>query len=60
MMETVFGQYNRGSWDYDAAFCRSAIRNANVPAIRSNRYGFRVALSPSVRSPEADGNNEYK
>jgi formylglycine-generating enzyme required for sulfatase activity len=36
-----------GSWNYEAAFCRSANRFRNSPSSRFNYYGFRVALSPS-------------
>jgi formylglycine-generating enzyme required for sulfatase activity len=44
-----------GSWDDDAALCRSALRFLNVPAGRGTVYGFRLALSPSVnKPPEAD------
>ena len=34
-----------GSWDYVAAYCRTAIRYADDPTFRSNFIGFRVALS---------------
>ena len=45
-----------GSWDYEAAFCRSANRSSNTPDVRRKSLGFRVALSPSgiPESPEAD------
>jgi formylglycine-generating enzyme required for sulfatase activity len=44
-----------GSWDDDAASCRSADRSSNGPAYRHAYNGFRLALSPSVnRPPEAD------
>ena len=45
-----------GSWDYEAAHCRSANRNGRDPSFRFDYYGFRVALSPSgiPQSPEAD------
>ncbi|RLS41005.1 MAG: formylglycine-generating enzyme family protein, partial [Planctomycetota bacterium] len=36
-----------GSWSYEAANCRSAIRNWFVPSIRDNGLGFRLALSSS-------------
>ncbi|MCY2979258.1 MAG: formylglycine-generating enzyme family protein [Planctomycetota bacterium] len=49
-----------GCWSGVAAFCRSAIRAADGQSIRSGQCGIRIALSPSVRSPESDGNNEYK
>jgi serine/threonine protein kinase/formylglycine-generating enzyme required for sulfatase activity len=42
-----------GSWDLDAAICRSASRPSNVPMARMDSTGFRLALSPSVQSPEA-------
>ena len=42
-----------GSWNNDAAFCRSAYRNTNAPTIRSINVGFRLALSPSGVSPQA-------
>ena len=43
-----------GCWILGAAICRTAFRLTFVPPNRSNFFGFRVALSPSVRSPEAD------
>ncbi len=44
-----------GSWNGDAAFCRTAYRIFDVPAVRNTYYGFRLALSPSVnKPPEAD------
>ena len=42
-----------GGWIRDAANCRAAIRNTVGPTDRTNSFGFRVALSPSVQSPEA-------
>lgn len=42
-----------GSWFNDAADCRSALRSTLDPSNRTNNFGFRVALSPSVKSPEA-------
>ena len=42
-----------GGWNDGAADCRSAPRYSNVPANRSSIYGLRLALSPSVKSPEA-------
>jgi formylglycine-generating enzyme required for sulfatase activity len=36
-----------GSWDYEAAHCRSANRNGRDPSFRFDYYGFRVALSSS-------------
>jgi formylglycine-generating enzyme required for sulfatase activity len=45
-----------GGWGDGAALCRSALRAGADPSDRSNRGGFRVALSPSgiPQSPEAD------
>jgi formylglycine-generating enzyme required for sulfatase activity len=37
--------YRGGSWDFNAAFCRSASRNFSTPDYRSYILGFRVALS---------------
>ena len=42
-----------GSWFNDAADCRSSLRSTLDPSNRTNNFGFRVALSPSVKSPEA-------
>ncbi len=36
-----------GSWDRDAAVCRTARRDLATPANRSADYGFRLALVPS-------------
>ena len=49
-----------GSWLNVAANCRTAYRDSGVPADRPANCGFRVALSPSVKSPEAEGKNENK
>ena len=45
-----------GSWDFEAANCRSAFRNWNYPSLRLDYYGLRVALSLSriPKSPESD------
>ena len=43
-----------GCWGFAAAFCRSAFRYAYDPTSRSSSVGFRVALSPSVKSPAAE------
>ena len=43
-----------GSWNDVAASCRAAYRYSNDPTFRSINFGFRLALSPSARSPEAD------
>jgi hypothetical protein len=34
-----------GSWNNDAANCRTANRNTNDPTNRTNNNGFRVALN---------------
>ena len=34
-----------GSWNNEAANCRSANRNTNEPSNRNNNNGFRVALN---------------
>ena len=34
-----------GSWNNEAANCRSANRNRNTPENRNNNLGFRVALA---------------
>ena len=52
--------FRGGCWGFDAADCRSAYRFTSVPTTRSRSGGFRVALSPSVKQPEAEGNNENK
>jgi formylglycine-generating enzyme required for sulfatase activity len=36
-----------GSWNLDAAYCRSGFRLAYVPGIRDYGLGFRLALAPS-------------
>ena len=47
--------YRGGSFVYDAAFCRTAIRLSAFPSFRSLDGGFRLALSfPSGQSPEAE------
>jgi formylglycine-generating enzyme required for sulfatase activity len=45
-----------GSWDFEAANCRSALRNWNYPSLRLDYYGLRVALGFSriPKSPESD------
>ena len=45
-----------GSWDFEAANCRSAFRNWNYPSLRLDYYGLRVALSLSriSKSPKSD------
>jgi formylglycine-generating enzyme required for sulfatase activity len=42
-----------GGWDQDAASCRSARRNGDVPTSRTFFTGFRLALSLSEVTPEA-------
>ncbi len=44
-----------GSWDAVAENCRSAFRGISDPPLRTSSFGFRVALSPSVKQPEAEG-----
>jgi len=34
-----------GSWNNDAANCRTANRNTNEPTNRTNNNGFRLALN---------------
>ncbi len=46
--------YRGGSWYVDAGRCRSALRSRTNPSNRFYSLGFRLALSPSVRSPESD------
>ena len=41
--------YRGGSWNSVAGSCRSAYRNWCLPSNRDDRYGFRLALSPSVK-----------
>ena len=41
--------YRGGGWHSVAGSCRSAYRNWSVPSNRDYRYGFRLALSPSVK-----------
>ena len=41
-----------GGWERHAESCRSAYRNGYYPSLRSNDYGFRVTLSPSVKKAE--------
>ena len=43
-----------GSWVRDAALCRAADRSSLAPTNRAAVDGFRVALSPSIQSPEAE------
>src|SRR6185436_8433258 len=41
-----------GSWYDDASICRSSERTTYGPTVRATVNGFRLALSPSVASPE--------
>ena len=46
-----------GSWNNQAADCRSAYRRGNAPGTRGDILGFRLALSSQSgipKSPEAD------
>jgi len=47
-----------GSWPTAAANSRIAYRNSRVPTNRTDIRGFRLALSPSVMSPEAEHENK--
>jgi hypothetical protein len=38
-----------GSWNNDAANCRTANRNTNDPTNRTNNNGFRLALNSAGR-----------
>jgi formylglycine-generating enzyme required for sulfatase activity len=45
-----------GGWFYPAGYCRSAFRRMDLPSVRYDYLGFRLALSPSgSKSPEAKG-----
>ena len=46
--------FRGGSWNGDAANCRAAIRTTDVPAYRALNRGFRLALSLSGVTPEAE------
>ncbi|MCU0719295.1 MAG: formylglycine-generating enzyme family protein [Pirellula sp.] len=43
-----------GCWLDDAARCRTSDRNSHVPTVRTSSIGFRLALSPSSQSREAE------
>ena len=43
-----------GGWNFVAGACRSAWRFRQNPLTRNDAHGFRVALSPYVKQPEAD------
>ena len=45
--------FRGGSWSNPAASCRSAHRFTIEPTFRSGSLGFRVALSPPAKQPEA-------
>jgi formylglycine-generating enzyme required for sulfatase activity len=52
--KTGLNRVNRGgSWDFDAATCRSANRDSGAPSMRSYYNGVRLALSilPGVSNP---------
>ncbi len=44
-----------GSWGHGAARCRTANRHTDPPTSRYTNRGLRLALSPSVQSPAAEG-----
>ncbi|MFO0942319.1 MAG: formylglycine-generating enzyme family protein [Pirellulales bacterium] len=52
--------YRGGSWNNDPAFCRSGVRNSNVPTNRSDIVGFRLALYPSSEGISASSTSESK
>jgi formylglycine-generating enzyme required for sulfatase activity len=53
VMDATGGRVIRGgSWGNDSQYCRSADRNALVPACRSAVLGFRVAAIPLGSVPE--------
>jgi serine/threonine protein kinase/formylglycine-generating enzyme required for sulfatase activity len=43
-----------GCWAGAAALCGAAYRSSSTPTSRNADFGFRLALSPSVQSPEAE------
>jgi formylglycine-generating enzyme required for sulfatase activity len=43
-----------GGWNDGAANCRAASRSTSAPTGRSSGDGFRLALTPSASSPEAE------
>ena len=50
-----FRVYRGGSWNHDAALCRTALRGQRVPFVRPIDVGFRLALSsPSEVSSSAE------
>lgn len=56
--EGSFRVYRGGCWYHGAGGCRSASRYENLPDNRLYNQGFRVALSPSVKQPEAEENHK--
>ena len=42
-----------GSWNNDAANCRTANRNTNDPTNRTNNNGFRLALNSAGKEASA-------
>ena len=46
--------FRGGSWDGDAAYCRTKVRYTYPPSVRDNRVGFRVALIWSGVSDPAE------
>jgi hypothetical protein len=53
---TGSNRVNRGgSWDNDAANCRTANRNNDTPTNRNTNNGFRLALAPSRTSDNLPG-----
>ena len=42
-----------GSWNNDAANCRTANRNTNDPTNRTNNNGFRLALNSADKLVDA-------
>ena len=42
-----------GSWNNDAANCRTANRNTNDPTNRTNNNGFRLALNSAGKVVDA-------
>ena len=48
-----------GSWYFDAAYCRTALRSGNAPTLRRGDSGFRLALS-FVGVPGESGQDQKK
>jgi formylglycine-generating enzyme required for sulfatase activity len=44
-LKRYFRVFRGGSWDFDAACCRSGYRGRGLPNERFSQLGFRVALS---------------